>query len=361
MNVEMEPATGHAAAGLPAHAPGASKSAVPVHGHAGSCANCSAPLSGPYCSQCGQPVHVHRSLLHMGEELLHGILHFDGKALRTLPMLVAFPGQLTRRYIDGQRTRYVSPLALFLFMIFMMFFTASYTSDSLGETPAQLGNAVGRLEQQVGKARAQVATADARLAAARAAGGDTAALTQAAGNAREGLAEAEEALAAVRAVTVRPGAEGAGTSTPLNITTGIATVDAALKKAMKNPELTIYKLKNAASKFSFLLVPISLPFLWLMFFWKRNVAMYDHAVFALYSLSFMALMFVVIMLLNRAGFDGVAGVLFFTAPPLHMFVQLKGTYGLRNGSAVWRTLALLLAVSLVFLVYLFLIIILTVQ
>lgn len=206
----------------------------------------------------------------MGEELLHGILHFGGKALRTLPMLVACPGQLTRRYIDGQRTRFVSPLALFLFMVFAMFFTASYTSGELARAPAEFSNAVGKLEERAVTARAQVTAAESRLAAARAAGGDAAVLAESAGNARDALAEAEEALAAVKAVSAASpiatdALRAAGSPTALSITTGIDTVDAAFKEAMKNPELTIYKLKNTASKFSFLLVPISLPFLWLMF------------------------------------------------------------------------------------------------
>ena len=67
------------------------------------------------------------SLLHFGEEVLHNILHFDAKAWRTVLLLVARPGLLTRRYIDGQRTRYVSPLALFLFTMFLMYFVFSLT------------------------------------------------------------------------------------------------------------------------------------------------------------------------------------------------------------------------------------------
>src|SRR5439155_7755576 len=59
-----------------------------------------------------QAAHLHRSLWHLGEELLHGLLHFDAKGWRTLPLLIGRPGLLTRRYIDGQRARYVSPLAL---------------------------------------------------------------------------------------------------------------------------------------------------------------------------------------------------------------------------------------------------------
>ena len=49
------------------------------------------------------------------------MLHFDGKFWRTLPMLAWRPGELTRRYIDGERARFVSPMALFLFSVFLMF------------------------------------------------------------------------------------------------------------------------------------------------------------------------------------------------------------------------------------------------
>ena len=38
-------------------------------------------------------------------------------------MLAFHPGALTRRYIAGERARFVSPLALFLFSVFLMFAT----------------------------------------------------------------------------------------------------------------------------------------------------------------------------------------------------------------------------------------------
>ena len=95
--------------------------------HGANCANCQAPLGGAYCQACGQAAHIHHSLLHLAEEVVHGILHFDAKGWRTIPMLIFRPGQLTRRYIDGQRARFVSPLGLFLFMTFLMFFVFSFT------------------------------------------------------------------------------------------------------------------------------------------------------------------------------------------------------------------------------------------
>ena len=94
--------------------------------HHTTCADCGAEVTGRFCSNCGQAAHVHRTLLHLGEELLHGVMHFDGRFWRTLPLLVINPGRLTREWVQGRRTRYVSPLAMFLFTLFVMFFALSF-------------------------------------------------------------------------------------------------------------------------------------------------------------------------------------------------------------------------------------------
>lgn len=325
--------------------------------HAENCANCGAVLAGHFCQQCGQRAHVHRSLLHLGEELLHGLLHFDAKAWRTLPLLVIQPGRLTRNYIEGKRTRYVSPLALFLFMVFLMFFVVSSLThvgghgDSKGTSAPQ-----GTIKEDVSAARKKLAAAEATLAAAKAAGRDSTAAEQDVERARDAVDDAETAMAMVA---------GSGDSMEkvikkvseknVNFNTGSPKIDAAARFAAANPTFTLYKLKNAASQYSFMLVPISLPFLWLMFFWKRGVTMFDHAVFALYGLSFMALLVVVGSLSAAAGLSAMAGLLFCLAPPIHMFLQLKGAYQLRTLSALWRTVVLLFVSVMVLTLYLLLI------
>ena len=85
------------------------------------CLDCGTPLVGAHCHACGQKGHLHRTIGAFGHDILHGALHFDGRTWRTLPKLALRPGELTRRYIDGERTRFVSPMALFLFSIFLMF------------------------------------------------------------------------------------------------------------------------------------------------------------------------------------------------------------------------------------------------
>ena len=66
------------------------------HTQEGACLNCGTPLAGPHCHGCGQRAHVHRTLRAFFHDLLHGVLHFEGKTWRTLPLLLWKPGQLTR-------------------------------------------------------------------------------------------------------------------------------------------------------------------------------------------------------------------------------------------------------------------------
>lgn len=109
-------------------------------GH-GRCANCGAARIGSYCHICGQNGHVHRTIAGFGHDLLHGVFHFEGKIWRTLPMLLLKPGELTRRYIHGERAKFVSPLAGFLFCTFLMFAVVGGLAGEfhVGETRAHPG------------------------------------------------------------------------------------------------------------------------------------------------------------------------------------------------------------------------------
>lgn len=104
------------------------------HTHERNCLNCGAELAGEYCSACGQRAHVHRTLSAFWHDIAHGVLHFDGKIWRTLPLLAWKPGELTRRYIHGERAQFVSPIALFLFSVFLMFAVFSFVGGPLAVT-----------------------------------------------------------------------------------------------------------------------------------------------------------------------------------------------------------------------------------
>lgn len=305
--------------------------AAPGHG---ACLNCGAALAGRYCHECGQSAHVHRTLVSIVHDLLHGVFHFEGKIWRTVPMLVLHPGQLTRRYIDGQRARYVSPLALFLFTVFLMFALFS----ALG--PADLGqNLTDNLTSstvQMDKARAQTARALDEAAKERtsrlAAGKPTAALDRR-------IEKLRGDVAAIDAVRQRLRDRDDGND--IRGTTDWA--DAAVQRARENPGLVLYKVQSAAYKFSWVLIVLSTPLVALLFLWRRRFGLYDHATFVTYSIGFMSLLVIALELATALGVPGAIVLpLAFLVPPVHIFAQLRGTYTLRPFSALWRTAALML-------------------
>jgi len=87
------------------------------------CANCSAPMQGEFCHECGQSIHtVLRPMHHMVEDTLDMVLHVDGRVIHTLPPLFLRPGFLTLEYFSGRRQRYVAPFRLMFVLSLLAFF-----------------------------------------------------------------------------------------------------------------------------------------------------------------------------------------------------------------------------------------------
>jgi hypothetical protein len=301
------------------------------------CANCGTGYTGHFCPECGQKAHIHRSLAAIGHDIMHGVLHLDGKLWETLPLLTLKPGDLTRRYIAGERAKFVSPMSMFLFTVFAMFAVfqmvgiSAPTDFGTGFVDGASGPSVFQtnIQQQITtleKERDQLPKSAPR---------------------RESI---DGELKVLRRILTNTGTTASiGPSD-----TGIKFLDEGIiAKWKKNPSLMLYKLQSNGYKFSWLLIPLSVPFLWLMFAWRRQFKAYDHAVFVTYSLSFMSLLFIVMSILGTIPEGGGwAALLFFVAAPLHLYKQLRHAYGLSRFSAFWRFCVLLFCMQIVLTLFL---------
>jgi hypothetical protein len=130
-------------------------------------------------------------------------------------------------------------------------------------------------------------------------------------------------------------------------------LDHGIDKWRENPSLMAYKLQANSYKFSWLLIPLSVPFVWLIFAWRRQFGAYDHAVFVTYSLCFMTLLFVALTALGQLPVSG-ALLVFATVliPPAHIYKQLRGAYALSRFSALWRTMILLVFIVIILVLFL---------
>jgi hypothetical protein len=104
------------------------------------CENCGAPLSGPYCGQCGQPaIDYRRSFGHVLVDVLNEFLNWDSKFFATIALLIVKPWRLTNEFVAGHRVRYVHPLRLYLLASILFFFAVNYGTRGLNFEPGKLG------------------------------------------------------------------------------------------------------------------------------------------------------------------------------------------------------------------------------
>lgn len=296
------------------------------HTHEQSCLNCGTALAGNYCHVCGQHAHVHRKLRAFFHDLLHGVLHFEGKTWRTLPLLVRQPGELTRDYIEGQRARVVSPMTLFLFSIFLVFAVLGLTGTL---SPPDAGKVRKEMAANVVKDEAKLRQAEAERARLLALGKSTIKVDSR-------IKTVTEELNLERTMATSGILQGTATRAADDLP---GWLSGPLDKAAKNPELLLYKVKSSAYKWSWAVIPLSVPFLWLLFPFNRRYRLYDHTVFVTYSLCFMTLLVCVVSLAAAAGLPAIAG-LAMMLPPVHFYRQLRGAYSLGWFGALWRTVVL---------------------
>jgi len=305
--------------------PGAGEVGPDGHTHEKSCLNCGKPLSGPYCFACGQKAYVHRSIRGFLFDFVQGLYNFEGKIWRTLPMLALHPGEMTRRYIAGERAKFISPVALYLFTVFAMFAVLNFT----GALNADPNVFKAELQQEIAADQKALAEMESLRRDPKFPKAELAELDRKIASRKRDIAEN------TRIVTGGPIVIDAGdldSETP-------GWVRPLVEEAAENPALMSLKIQEAASKYSWLLIPLSVPFLWMLFPFRRRHNLYDHTVFVTYSLSFMMMLVIAAGLLVAAGWTALASMLFFV-PPFHMYRHLKGAYELSRFSAIMRTMAL---------------------
>ncbi len=341
----------------------------PSHGDqnvavSGKCLNCGTALVGSYCHACGQVGRLHRTIASFIHDLLHGVFHFEGKFWETLPMLLFKPGELTRRYIDGERAKFVSPLAMFLFCTFLMFAVVGSlagTMNASGFDPkiAEIAKRpLSEIDRDIAKEALALDAMRAQIQELKKRDGDTTALDSQAEEIEkniEGLKIAHDTFSGIAHGTT-PGEESSEAGKAIGkewskkddfkvfsaIDTGWPALDRGIQSANANPDLFLYRMQTSAYKYGWLLIPISTPMVWLLFFWKRKYKAYDHLVFVTFSLTFMLLL---VALLVVAGAVGLPAVVIAPAamiiPPIHMYKQVRGAYASSWIMALIRTTILI--------------------
>jgi uncharacterized protein DUF3667 len=127
------------------------------------CANCGAPMHGPFCYACGQPEKgMIRQLASVMHDVLDTVFNIDSRVFRSLLPLYFRPGYLTLEYFAGRRVRYVTPFRLFFFLCIVAFFAIQialnlgderFNFNHLGDNgDVDTAQTTGDVEKRVAKA-----------------------------------------------------------------------------------------------------------------------------------------------------------------------------------------------------------------
>ncbi len=226
------------------------------------CLNCGAELAGPFCHGCGQRGEVHRSVLHLGAELLETVTHADSRFWRTMRRLALDPARLSRDYIEGRRAREIPPLRLFFVTLFLVFGIGSLTT--------------GRFEM--------------RLDAAQ----------------HGELARAVDGLRI----------DGHSQAT--------RWLRERLHRAVDRPDEVLAVIRDWSERFTVLLLPVAGLMLWLLHLPQRRYSLFDHMIVSIHSLCFASLVLMTLFLADTVA--GAASGWILLLLPVHLFAHLRGVY-----------------------------------
>ncbi len=83
------------------------------------CKNCSNQFVGKFCNLCGEKVFTNhdKKVVHLLEEGLHFVTHFEGSFLTTIKTVFTNPGKFSLDYCNGIRKKYFKPVSLFLLFV----------------------------------------------------------------------------------------------------------------------------------------------------------------------------------------------------------------------------------------------------
>jgi hypothetical protein len=339
-------------------------SATPDIPTGAACQNCGAPLLGPHCYRCGQPVTgLVRHFTSIIGDFLDTVLNIDTRVFRTLWPLFAKPAYLSCEYFAGRRVRYVSPVRLFVFLSIVTFFVARMTMTVSGQ-PIQFGDddsiSGATTVAQVEKQRD---AAIAGLEAGRAGGRDVPGLAAGLGVAEDKIRRKADARiaefkgAAARGeapprakpdITFGDGKPWDAKTNPLTIdwlpsfanhwiNDQIARAETNVARMQDDPSLFKDAVLGAIPSTLFVLLPVFALLLKILYVFKRRLYM-EHLIVALHSHAFLCLSLLLVFLLMAlqgwlAPSQGLlqsllrlAEALLFAWMPIYLLLMQKRVY-----------------------------------
>lgn len=101
------------------------------------CLNCGAPLTGPFCAQCGQKKAARMGSSTVRKEAWERFRWFEWSTIRNALRVLPQPGTTAREYVLGQRKDHPHPLTLLCLAIGFLLIVLGHTDYLRPELPSE--------------------------------------------------------------------------------------------------------------------------------------------------------------------------------------------------------------------------------
>jgi len=266
-----------------------------------------------YCPHCGQAnKDLNLNFRFIFSEFLSANFNLDSKILLTLKLLLLKPGMLSREFLAGKRTKYISPIRLYLLVSLVYFFILSVKQPS--SDIVQIGTDVEVTDS--------IATKDEKAA---------------------------------DFVTVKDGFKESDSLTDLEkfIMKKLKMLD-----TKEGNKAFWQSLRKTISTGMFLLMPLTALILMALFY--KGSYYFEHLIFVI---NLQSVLFIISILYNLITWIGnIPGILIleFMLMTCIIFCWIKNFYNLKTRKAIWKTILFLFLFSLLLLVFFIIVIVFSV-
>ncbi|WP_167605948.1 DUF3667 domain-containing protein [Maribellus sediminis] len=323
------------------------------------CKNCETEFTGHYCPNCGQAVkEFDKPFSFIFYNFLGDFFAFDTRFFKTLFLLIAKPGFLTKQYFDGKRVRYAPPFRIYIFVSFILFLLLQNFTNR-GLTTVLDSELDG---DKIGLDSASMVVADSILST----------VNQDMDPEQKAVVDSLVAPFVVKDTT---GEEGQNFKLDMETFRETRNLRQALNKYAisleedlevetdpekrtelreyirycRSPETALAKILQYISWAFFLLLPLFAVLLKLVYIRRRQNYM-RHLVFSIHIHSFVLLVMIAIMALFMSFGTKVTliSTILFLSVPLYFIIAMKKFYGQSVGKAIMKFFAVSFMYNIVF-------------
>ncbi len=287
----------------------------------GDCLNCGTPLSGRFCSECGQLADdFQRPFFFLLAEGVGDLFALDGRLARTLPPLLLKPGKTTRDFIDGKRACYVPPFRLFVLSSLLFFFVLfSVTGGETNEDVAPLETTISQSQK-----------ADTNESS------EPAEVVLSPEEAREGIIDnMAEAIGL-------SDSESSHFTEDTAIGRFVLRFESNLRTLNKEPKRFDMLVQTWSPRLAFLLLPLTVFGLAIVYPFKKDAFVYDHLIVGLHFQTFVYLSAALVMLVGAvvSSLGAMLWIVLIFYVPIYSYRMQRTVYEGGRWLTVLRTLLL---------------------